>query len=105
MQASRALRKAHVKILRKTSIKNFMQKVARAHVRRRKLLKKGEAEGGEATPLGAEGGEATPGAEGGEATPLGAEGGEATPLGEAAPGSPEPVPEVPLRPSANRSLR
>jgi len=74
---------------------NFMQKVARAHVRRRKLLKKGEAEGGEATPLGAEGGEATPGAEGGEATPLGAEGGEATPLGEAAPGSPEPVPEVP----------
>ena len=45
MQASRALRKARVKILSKTSMKNFMQKVARAHVRRRKLLKKGEAEG------------------------------------------------------------
>ena len=58
------------KKIRKAALRKQIWKGFNAHVRRAKLLKKGEAEGGEATPPGEEGSfEELGEAEGGEAAP------------------------------------
>ncbi len=94
------MRKAKAKHVKKMALKRLGATAMRAHLRNRRLCKKGEAGVGEATttspglgevpPIVGELGEVTPpaGLELGEVTPVGLEGGEA-------PGTPEPLAEVP----------